>query len=96
MIMNKKYVLNNKEIAAFHQRFMEERKLNRSIISAIHFATYKGKVKLFDVEIDTVKVVLRSEMIKESVKTFEGFKELIDSGIISTYEHVRESVSSIN
>lgn len=80
-------LLNETEIERFYNRFKEERRLKRPIISAIIFATFDGQEKLFDVEIDTVQATLRSESIKQSVATLEGFKLLFASGFIKVFEH---------
>ena len=80
-------ILNETEIERFYNRFKEERRLKRPIISAIILATFDGQEKLFDVEIDTVQSILRSESIKQSVATLEGFKLLIASGFIKVFEH---------
>ena len=80
-------LLDETEIERFYNRFKEERRLKRPIISAIILATFDGQEKLFDVEIDTVQSILRSESIKQSVATLEGFKLLIASGFIKVFEH---------
>ena len=85
--MTNTILLDETEIEHFYNRFNEERRLKRPIISAIILATFDGKEKLFDVEIDTVQATLRSESIKQRVRTLEGFTSLITSGFIKVFEH---------
>ena len=84
-------ILKETALCDFYMRFSVNLENGQSIKKALFNACYLSGIQIFDLELDVTWFVANQTTAINSLKTYAGFKRLVDKGYIKIKFHTKNA-----